>query len=245
MKMKNAYQERTYRRSVHAKDLTYFQVVVRETDLWVGAESDLQKEVRDLVFLFRHQIETYIGVHPEFLSSLHPLKDDALAPPIVKDMLRSAAIAGVGPMASVAGAMAQWVGEALLDLSGQVIIENGGDIFMSAVRPVTVSIFAGASPLSEKFGLRISKDRMPLGVCSSSATVGHSLSHGITDVVCLLSKSTPLADAAATALGNRIRSTSDLEQIAEWAEDIGGIMGGVVIVEDTMASWGDIELVEV
>ena len=86
---------------------------------------------------------------------------------------------------------------------------------------------------------------MPLGLCSSSATVGHSLSHGVTDVVCLLSKSTALADAAATALGNRVMKSADLEHAAHWAEEIGGIIGGVVIVKDTMASWGDIELVEV
>lgn len=242
--MRNCYQERTYRRSVHAKDLKFFQVVVRETDLWIGAESDLEKEARDLVFLFRHQLETYIGFHPEFLTSLRPVEEDPMAPPIVKDMIRSSKKADVGPMASVAGAMAQWVGEALVDVNGQVIVENGGDIFMVVKRPVTVSIFAGPSPLSGKFGLLVQERQMPLGICSSSATVGHSLSLGITDVVCLLSKSTALADAAATALGNRVREISDLERVAPWAEEIGGILGGVVIVRDTMASWGDIELVE-
>ena len=239
------YQERTYRHSVHAGGLKSFQVVVGETDLLICAESDLKTQARDLVFMFRHQIETYIERHPEFLTSLLPLGDDPCAPPIVRDMLRSATKAGVGPMASVAGAVAQWVGEALSDLSGQVIIENGGDIFMTAKRPVTVSIFAGNSPLSGKFGLCIPERQMPLGICSSSATVGHSLSHGITDVVCVLSKSTVLADAAATALGNRVLKRTDLKQAAHWAKQIGGIIGGVVIVEDTMATWGDMELVEV
>jgi ApbE superfamily uncharacterized protein (UPF0280 family) len=126
-----------------------------------------------------------------------------------------------------------------------VIIENGGDIFLTAKRPVTVSIYAGTSPLSGRFGLRIPTGQMPLGICSSSATVGHSLSRGITDVVCLLSQSTPLADAAATALGNRVKDRSDLEQAARWAEQIGNIIGGAVIVRDTMATWGDIELVEI
>ena len=243
--MSNPYQERSYRHSVHAKDLKSFQVAVSETDLWVCAESDLTTQVRDLVFMFRHQLESYIKHHPLFLTSLVPLDDDPLAPPMVRDMLRSTKKANVGPMAAVAGAVAQWVGESLLELSGQVIIENGGDIFLTAKRPISVSIFAGASPLSGKFGLRIPERQMPLGVCSSSATVGHSLSRGITDVVCLLSKSTALADAGATALGNRVKSSADLEHVARWAERIGGILGGVVIVKDTMASWGDIELVEI
>lgn len=239
------YQERTYRKSVQAKGLKSFQVVVGETDLWICATSDLTKQVRDLVFMLRHQLETYIEFHPEFLTSLVPVEDDPYAPPIVKDMIRSSKKANVGPMAAVAGAMAQWVGEALCDLSEQVIVENGGDIFVTAKRPVTVSIFAGPSPLSGKFGLRIPESQMPLGICSSSATVGHSLSRGITDVVCLLSKSTALADATATALGNRVRKIADLESAARWAEEIGGILGGVVIVKDTMATWGEIELVEV
>jgi ApbE superfamily uncharacterized protein (UPF0280 family) len=243
--MDNTYCERTYRRRTHADDLTFFQVMVRETDLWIAAESDLEKEARDLVFMFRHQIETYISVHPDFMTSLHPLEADPLAPPIVKDMIRSAQQAGVGPMAAVAGALAVWVGQALTDVSEQVIVENGGDIFLKAKRPVTVSIFAGDSPLSGKLGLRVQERSMPLGICSSSATVGHSLSRGKTDVVCILSKSATLADAAATSIGNRVGSLKDLEQVANWAEQIGDISGGVVIMKDTMASWGDVELVEI
>ena len=240
-----SYRKRTYRQRVHSKELTSFQVVVDETDLWICAESNLTKEVRDLVFMFRDQLKTYIDFHPEFLASLLPVDDDPYAPPIARDMIQSAKKANVGPMAAVAGAIAQQVGEALLEKSDQVIIENGGDIFLTAERPLTVSVFAGTSPLSETFGLRIPTRQMPLGVCSSSATVGHSLSRGITDVVCLLSQSSALADAAATALGNRVMDKPDLEHVAHWADRIGGILGGLVIVKDSMATWGDIELVEI
>jgi len=243
--MSVTYQERTYRKSVQAKGLKSFQVAVGETDLWICATSDLTKQARDLVFMLRHQLENYIEFYPEFLTSLVPVLDDPYAPPIVKEMIRSTKKANVGPMAAVAGAMAQWVGEGICGLSDQVIVENGGDIFLRAKRPVTVSIFAGPSPLSGKFGLHIPEGQMPLGICSSSATVGHSLSRGITDVVCLLAKSTALADAAATALGNRVKKIADLEFVAHWAEEIGGIVGGVVIVKDTMATWGEIELVEI
>jgi ApbE superfamily uncharacterized protein (UPF0280 family) len=151
---------------------------------------------------------------------------------------------GVGPMASVAGAIAQYVGRGLMRITDQVIVENGGDIFLKAGRPVTVSIFAGDSLLSEKFGLLIPERQMPLGICSSSARVGHSLSMGIADVVCLLSPSAALADGAATALGNRIMAKKDIEKVAVRANEIEGIVGGVVIVEDSMATWGDVELVE-
>ena len=239
------YRERTYRKRVSAKDLTCFSVAVKETDLWVCADKNLEKETGDLIFDCRYQLESYIESHPEFPNSLTPLVRDPYAPPIVKEMIRATGKVDVGPMASVAGAIAQYVGMGLLDLTDQVIVENGGDIFMKADRPLTVSVFAGASPLSGRFGLLVPVSQMPLGVCSSSATVGHSLSRGITDVVCTLSSSAALADGAATALGNKVKKKRDLEEVATWADQIEGILGGIAIVGDTMATWGDIELVEV
>ncbi len=239
------YIKRTYRNRVSARDLTCFSVAVKETDLWVCADKNLEKETRDLIFDCRHQLESYIKSHPEFPNSLVPIAGDPYAPPIVKEMIRGTGKVDVGPMAAVAGAIAQYVGMGLLNLTDQVIVENGGDIFLKADRSLTVSVFAGVSPLSGKFGLLIPVSQMPLGVCSSSATVGHSLSRGIADVVCILSPSSALADGAATALGNKVKKKRDLDEVATWAGQIEGILGGIAIVEDTMATWGDIELVEV
>jgi ApbE superfamily uncharacterized protein (UPF0280 family) len=238
------HEERTYRKKVSTSNMTSFHVAVKETDLWVSADRNLEKETTDLVFEYRKQLETYISIHPEFATSLSPCGHDPYAPPMIKEMIGVTRRLGVGPMASVAGAIAQYVGRGLLQITDQVIVENGGDIFLKAGRPVTVSIFAGDSLLSEKFGLLIPERQMPLGVCSSSARVGHSLSMGIADVVCLLSPSPALADGAATALGNRIMLKKDIEKVAGWANEIEGIVGGVVIVDDSMATWGDVELVE-
>jgi len=237
------YVERTYRKRVTASDLVSFQVEVKETDLWVSADRDLEKETRDLVLNYRNQLESYIKTHPTFLTTLEPYAQDPFAPPIVCEMINGTRQIGVGPMASVAGAIAEFVGKALLKSAEQVIVENGGDIFLKVERPVTVSIFAGKSPLSEKIGLRIPLRDMPLGVCSSSGTVGHSHSGGIADAVCIMSSSAILADGAATALGNRLKRKKDLERIKEWADEIGGIIGGVAIMGDRMASWGRVELV--
>lgn len=239
------YEEREYRKRVKVKDLISFNVTVKETDLWVSTDRDLMKEAGDLVHTHRHQLETYIQSHPEFLTTLKSYPKDAFAPPIVKEMIESTHDIDVGPMASVAGAIAQFVSLGLLKITGQVIIENGGDIFLKVNRKVTVSIFAGDSPLSEKIGLSIPPEKMPLGVCSSSGSVGHSLSMGSADVVCLLSPSAARADGAATLLGNRVRTKTDLGRIGEWARRIGGILGGVAIMDDRMASWGDIELVTI
>ena len=239
------YIERTYRKRVNAKDLVSFHVAVKETDLWVSADQNLEKETRDLVLSLRHQLEHYISIHPNFLTTLNPYPEDPYAPPMVKEMIETTGDLGVGPMASVAGAIAQYVGHGLLKWTDQVILENGGDIFLKANRPVTVSIFAGKSPLSGKIGVRIPQEKMPLGVCASSGTIGHSLSLGFTDIVCIISPSAILADGAATALGNRIRDKKDLEKIADWADELGGVSGGLAIVKDKVAAWGEVELVRV
>jgi ApbE superfamily uncharacterized protein (UPF0280 family) len=233
-------EKRTYRKRVSTGDLVSFHVAVKQTDLWVSAESNLEQETRDLVFDCRHQLESYISAHPEFATSLSPWPDDPYAPSMVKEMIGVTRDLGVGPMASVAGAIAQYVADGLMEFTGQVIVENGGDIFIRAGRPVTVAILAGNSPLNEKFGLLIPERQMPLGVCTSSATVGHSLSMGIADVACILSSSGALADGAATAVGNRIMQKSDLEKVGEWSNRVKGIIGGVLIVDDRMATWGDI-----
>jgi ApbE superfamily uncharacterized protein (UPF0280 family) len=238
------YRERTYRKRARAKDLVSFHVAVKETDLWVSAERSLENETRDLILHHRHQLERYIQSHPDFLTTLQSYPQDPYAPALVRDMIEATRGVGVGPMASVAGAIAQYVAKGLHQWSDQVIVENGGDIFLKANRPVTVSIFAGESPMSGKIGVVIPKEKMPLGICSSSGTVGHSLSMGVADLVCLLSPSAVLADGAATALGNRIKNKRALEKVAMWADQIKGIMGGLVILGDKMATWGEIELVE-
>lgn len=237
------YTERSYRKRVRSSGLVTFEVAVKETDLQISAEQKLEKETRDLVLESRHQIEGYIRRHPDFLTALEPYPEDSFAPPLVKEMIEHARAVGVGPMASVAGAIAGYVGKRLLEKSNQVIVENGGDLFVKASRPVTVSVFAGSSPLSEKIGLVIPPRLMPLGVASSSATVGHSLSLGKADAGCILSSSAALADAAATALCNRIQGPKDLKRIDEWAGSVKGILGVLVVLGDRMATWGQIELV--
>lgn len=237
------YAERSYRRRVRPAGLVTFQVAVKETDLLVSAEKRLEKEARDLVFDARHQIESYIALRSDFLTAMKPYPPDPYAPPLVREMIASTRQVGVGPMASVAGAVAQYVGQGLLRSTSQVIVENGGDIFLKVARRTTVCIFAGRSPLSGTIGLVASPEAMPLGIGSSSATVGHSFSAGAADVGCVLASSAALADGAATALCNIIQSPKDLKGIGAWAETTGGVLGALVILGDKLASWGNIELV--
>jgi ApbE superfamily uncharacterized protein (UPF0280 family) len=204
VKKNRTYIPRTYRSWVQHKDLVSFTVVFRETDLHISACKNLEKEALDAVIQCRAPLERYIEHDAPFLYALepYPIADDA--PAIVKDMANAAEIAHVGPMAAVAGAIAEAVGNELLRYSAEIIIENGGDIFLKTSRNCRIGIYAGeSSPFTGKLALEIKSDDMPLGVCTSSGTVGHSLSFGESDAVAVLSRSTSLADAAATALGNR------------------------------------------
>ncbi|MFB0506137.1 MAG: UPF0280 family protein [Thermodesulfobacteriota bacterium] len=236
------FEERTYRNLVKTKDLAPFRVTIRETDLFLLANRKLEKEAKEAVIKYRWQIEQYIRYHPEFRESLTPIGSDPHAPKIVKEMLKASRLSKVGPMASVAGAIAEFVGKDLIPLSPEVICENGGDIFIASSQERVVGVFAGKSPLSFKVGLRIKPGDTPLGVCSSSGTVGHSMSFGKADAVCVLSRSTSLADAAATSIGNLIEGKGDIEKGLDYGSKIQGVTGILIIVGEAMGIRGDLEL---
>jgi len=239
------YEERAYRSWVGGEDLVKFRVVETETDLLISAERDLTKEAMSSIKRYRGQIKDYIVNDPRFESSLEPVEIKEDAPPIVKDMVRQAKVANVGPMAAVAGAVAEYVGKDLLNYSSEVIVENGGDIFIKSSKPRTIAIYAGTSPLTGKIALKISADQMPLGVCTSSGTVGRSLSFGEADSVTILSKSATLADAAATAVGNLVKEVDDIEKGIEFARTVEGVKGIVIIVGDRFGAWGDYKVIRI
>jgi len=237
------YEPRTYRHWVKGNDLASFNVLVKETDLYLRATSNLRRKAHRLVLKHREGLEKYIARHPDFLTSLEPLEVEKEAPGIVRDMADAASLCGVGPMAAVAGAIAGFVGRELLDFSPEVIVENGGDIYLRTLRRRTIGIFAGRSPLTGKLGLQIEPEDTPLGICTSSGTVGHSLSFGRVDAVIVLAESATLADAAATAIGNRVSDVTDIEKGIEFARSIGQLKGVVIIKDENMGVWGEVKLV--
>jgi ApbE superfamily uncharacterized protein (UPF0280 family) len=216
---------------------------VKETDLYILARTPLEREAHEVVINLRHQLEEYIKANPLFQTSLVPLPEDPRAPKVVKEMLVASQKAGVGPMAGVAGAVAEFVGRELLASTPEVVVENGGDIFMQSSAERKIGVYAGTSPLNMKVGLRIPPERTPLGICTSSGTVGHSMSFGKADAVCVISPSGALADAAATALGNRVQGKRDIERVLEEGRKISGVEGMVIIVGEALGVWGEYELV--
>jgi len=236
------YEPRTYRHWVKDKDLIPFNIVVKETDLYIRASTNLKRKALKLVSKYRDTLESYIERHPTFLTSLEPVPVDDNAPRIIREMAEAAEKVGVGPMASVAGAIAEFVGKELLAFSPEVIVENGGDIYLKSLRERAIGIYAGKSPLSGKLGLEIKGQDTPLGICTSSGTVGHSLSYGEADAVIVLSKSATLADAAATAIGNLIIQPNDIPSGIEFAQGIEGLKGVLIIKGDKMGLWGKVKI---
>jgi len=237
------YEPRFYRLWSTDKDLVSFNVTVKETDLYIRARRDLQPETREVVIGERAALEGYIQRHPGFSVAMEPYPVEDEAPGIVREMAEVAEKAGVGPMAAVAGAIAERVGKALLEFSPEVIVENGGDIFLRSLKKRTVGIYAGESPFSGRLALEIRPSETPLGICTSSGTVGHSLSLGKADAVIVLAPCTALADAAATAIGNLVKEEADVPRGLDFAGKIGGLKGVVIIKNEKMALWGQAKIV--
>jgi hypothetical protein len=219
-------------------------VAVKETDLWIKAQRPLISKTKEAIFKYRAQLEKYINFHPIFREVFSPLPFDPFAPKIVQQMLIAAQETGVGPMAAVAGAIAQVVGEELLLYSEEVIVENGGDIFLKIISPVHVGIFAGQSSLSSRIGLRLKPSSEPIAICTSSGKIGHSLSHGKADAVTVVAKDAALADAAATAIGNLINIKEDILVGIKLGQKIKGITGFLIILGGHLTVWGQIDLIK-
>lgn len=237
------YQPRDYRLLHRAKDLVSFEVMVKETDLSISAQSILKKEAEEAIIRYRAPLEEYIKSHPEFLTSLVPLPVQMDMPIVCRLMAESASKAGVGPMASVAGVIAELVGKELLRFSPEVIVENGGDIFIKTDKPRVIGIYAGEdSPFKDRLAIQILPEDSPIGVCTSSGTIGHSLSFGKADAVTVLAQDTGLADACATAIGNLVKTPDDFPVAIEFAKRIAGLNGIILVKGDKFGAWGKVRL---
>jgi len=219
------------------------QILAKETDLQILTNKIVPKDfIEERIRHYRWDIENYISRDRRFLVALKPIAVELTAPPIIQTMAEAAKIANVGPMATIAGAISEYIGRDLLKAGHKdVIIENGGDIFLKTRKMRTIGIYAGKSKLWNTLKLKISPKDTPIGVCTSSGTVGHSLSFGSADSVIILSKNTALADAVATAVGNMVHTKKDLQKAVDFARVIKGIVGVVIILKNNMISWGKVE----
>lgn len=237
-----AFVERTYRRCFGG-NLTFYRVQAQQSDLYIGTHGQFPEKARAALLHARAQLEAHIRTRPSFLTSFAPLAQPADAPPLIRSMYQAAECAGVGPMAAVAGAVACAVGRTLLAYSDEVIVENGGDIYINSKTPRHVALYAGQSALSMQVAAVVPAGEW--GVCTSSGRVGPSISLGKADAAMVISHDAALADAAATALGNRLQTAQDMPAALQAVYDIGQIYGAAAVIDDRLAACGMLEFIPV
>ncbi len=235
-------QEFKYRKLINAKGLVRSAVIDKETDMLVFAEKALTTAAHEILKKVKKELEEFIAKNPKFEKTFKPYAVSLLAPKIIKTMAWAAKRANVGPMASIDGALTEAVGKNLAKYSKEVIVENGGDIFVKIDRPRRIGVFAGKSPFSEKIAIEISPYNTPLGVCTVAAQAGHS-SFGAADAILVTAKSCALADAAATAIGNVVKDEETIEDGLNMAKKIKGLHGVLIIKNDKMGAWGTLKIV--
>jgi ApbE superfamily uncharacterized protein (UPF0280 family) len=180
----------------------------------------------------RGGVERVAARDPFFLSALEPY-DPGPAGPVVDRMVRAAGEAGVGPMAAVAGAIAAAGAEAMAGAGARFcVVENGGDIAYAADRSLRVGVHAGASPFSDRYAFVLPPTDGVRGCCTSSATVGPSVSFGVADAVTVFAPDPAVADAWATRLCNDLRPGNTAAFASLDASRVGGdcaVLGGEVL----------------
>jgi len=243
------FEPRTYRRQFNGSRFSSFEVNYRETDLWIGIDPDsFKSEMKEIALKkiesLRTKFDEYIKSEPFFQKSLKPFQPGENAPAEAKEMAAAAEKAGIGPMSAVAGLFAREVGSEIIQnfSVNEMVIENGGDIYVLLKDELLLSVFAGSSPLSGRIGVVIPSGLGEFGICTSAGTVGPSLSFGKADAVVVICKDVLLADAFATAFGNKVKSPNDVEKVIKQSEKYPEIISMLIICEDKIGIRGDFEL---
>lgn len=208
-------------------------------------KTDLQNhELEGFILKQRMELIDYISKNKQFLISFEPVEIHD-APYIVKIMDKASKIADVGPMAAVAGTISQLSLNYLLNRGAKfAILDNGGDIALKTNNDVIMGLYAGTSSLSGEIGFKIKHDNTPLGICTSSGTVGHSISLGRADSVTVFAREASIADALATSIANEAKGDLDedavgncLNRADEFKEYFRGVM---VVVGESAGTSGKI-----
>jgi len=212
----------------------------RETAVTIEADEDQLSLVETAILKARQEVEAYIAKDPFFKTTFepYPINDDMGE--VVKHMCMAAEKADVGPMAAVAGAISQQAVQAMIDAGCKhCLVDNGGDIAMRTSKTVTVGLYAGEQT-PNYLALEVPATRGMYGICTSSGTVGPSISFGRADLATVISEDVALADACATKLGNLI--TEDdvtlMDKSLREVLAIEGVKGALVMAGGKMGLGG-------
>lgn len=237
-------EAKTYRRFTGSEDMHAFELKAGESDLLIEIPKrawnpEIAIEAALILKRLRADLEAYIKRHPEWAESRAPCLCLPDAPPVALAMSQAAMKAGVGPMAAVAGAIADAVLDSLVRY-GDVLIENGGDCAILSSRNFHASVLAGASPFSGRVAIELPPGRW--GLATSSGTLGHAHSFGKADALTVVDSNGSLADAWATARANLVAAEKDLEEACSIALTGNGPLAILAIKGESMAYKGHFAL---
>lgn len=241
------YERRDYREAMGSGRFFSVSLSVEESDVWIGIHPQVEADAlirRSASILRRLRLEIQNYPDKRFLTSFTPIEHNAQASPFLQGMLSSAARTNTGPMASVAGAIAQALGRELKQHFHleEIIVENGGDLYIDVTKPLKVKLFAPTSPLSGKVGVVVDPKLGPVGICTSSAKVGHSFSFGRADAVMVATREADLADALATAYCNQVQTEADVKRLCEELAGREEVLSALVLLNETLAIGGRLEV---
>jgi ApbE superfamily uncharacterized protein (UPF0280 family) len=220
----------------------------KESDITIISESKIAiTNARKEFYRHRADLERYIQSNKEFQSTFSPIRVNSQLE-IITLMAEGAWICDVGPMATVAGALADLMLETMKTKSRSnpvpariALVENGGEIAIDSEKPMKIAIYAGENKLNLNIGFLIEKQDCPIGIASSSATIGHAISLGQSDVVTVFAKNATIADGAATQIGNLVKG-EDIDQSIRTAlekiDHIEGVEGALICREDKIGYAG-------
>lgn len=231
----------------------FFQSSHFESDLLIGVpirqySEPMGSSAMNELTRLRKLLMDFMLLNPGFRDSLEPLPPDSLhgrqkvIPDEISCMIRCGAESGTGPMSSVAGLFAEYVGRKLMVeyKVDEIVVENGGDLYLNVRNEVLSMIHAGSSTLSDRLAFVITPGEW--GICTSSGTIGHSFSRGRADAVTIIAESAPLADSWATALANLIKTAADIDKVMDLVSANPEIRGCAVIAEERVGVRGSFEL---
>jgi len=233
-----------YRKSISLKDKYFYRLRYKYTDIFITSDADILNDLEEPVISFYSCLEGIILHDRTFLKSLEPIKEKENYPGYIKKMCRAACRFGVGPMAAVAGAVCDRIAEKISGNCGLLMIENGGDVFIKSEKSVRIGLFISNSFFSDRLNIVIDAKQTPCGICSSSGTMGHSLSLGKSDLVTVMAESAAMADAAATAVANSIMENSDVEKSINIYKKYKEVKGIIVIKDNSIGLWGELQIIK-
>jgi len=233
-----------YRNKIRSKHKYNWRILYKYSDILVSSDKDVGARLKKLIKEIYAVLESHIKENPSFQKSLSPVESRPQYHPVIKRMCEKSAVFNVGPMASVAGAVCDFIASGLDDFCSCLIIENGGDVFIKSDEDIDVGVYLKNKHFADKIYLRVKADDIPCGLCSSSGSFGHSLSMGKSDLVTVLAESTLSADGAATSVANNINSSKDISKTINSYKKIEDIKGIIIVKNDKLGVWGNIELIK-